>query len=198
MREKGDKNGSKNYGTRRERTISRRFSEPSATARMWTLFWEPTSQLLCTRLAFLAIARSFVRFWMPGLIQRLKPNPVLGAIRVPRLFIGLAWRVTSKLPVFFYWKLGANAESTTDKGNTALHFACNRGHLAVVQLLVNAGATMDAQAAILGQRFIVAADKGHMDVVQLACRPMLVQPWKHKTQCWFHCTSFHCTERSLG
>jgi ankyrin repeat protein len=52
-------------------------------------------------------------------------------------------------------------------GATALRWACKRGHLEIVQLLLEKGADVNAQGGEYGNALYAAADGGHLEIVQL-------------------------------
>jgi hypothetical protein len=68
-------------------------------------------------------------------------------------------------------RLDVNKTGAVDRvdgsGTTALQWACERGHLDVVQLLLEKGADVNAQGGECGNALQAAAQGGHLEIVQL-------------------------------
>jgi ankyrin repeat protein len=65
---------------------------------------------------------------------------------------------------------GVSVLGTTDfEGRSPLHVACNRGHVAIVQLLLDYGAAIDALDAFDQTPLYSAASAGRADVIDLLC-----------------------------
>jgi ankyrin repeat protein len=60
-----------------------------------------------------------------------------------------------------------STSKVTDNGTTPLHFASHEGHLAVVRLLLEAGAAKDVSNAHGATALHLAARRGHLEVVKV-------------------------------
>jgi ankyrin repeat protein len=99
------------------------------------------------------------------IISILKENNVLTSPNE-----ALFWTVENNQPEVAKWiicKQGANVNVKDKYGYTPLHFAAEKGHTAVAELLIKAGADFDAKNDTGDTPLHKAAWKGHTTVVEL-------------------------------
>ena len=61
---------------------------------------------------------------------------------------------------------GINIEVKNVDQRTPLHFACNNGHLPIVQYLIEKGADIDAKNTNQETPLHIACEKGHIQIVE--------------------------------